>query len=99
MSRRFRDKKLDLISLEPVAGSVVWDKSKKRKGKPTIRKDLEIYGRIDKGTSAFITKTNSTGGNFKFIEDTYKLPKNAKNKIVDMFNNQNKRVVYLVKKN
>lgn len=98
MSRKFQSKKLDLISLELISADKVWNKSLKRKGKPTLNKNYDFYGRIDKGTSAFITKTNSTGENFKFVEDTSKLPKNAKNKIVDMFCNKNKRVVYLVKK-
>lgn len=98
MSRRFQEKNKDLISLDVVSANKVWDKRKLRKGKPTLRKSYDYYGRIDKGTSVFITKTNSIGENFKFVEDTHKLPKNMKNKIVDMFSNKNKRVVYLVKK-
>ena len=98
MSRRFQEKNKELITLDVVSSDKVWDKSKLRNGKPTLKKDYSYYGRIDNGSSAFITKTNSTGDNFKFVEDTYKLPKNAKNKIVDLFDNKNKRVVYLVKK-
>lgn len=98
MSRRFQEKNKELITLDVVSSDKVWDKSKLRNGKPTLKKDYSYFGRIDKGSSAFITKTNSTGDNFKFVEDTYKLPKNAKNKIVDLFDNKNKRVVYLVKK-
>lgn len=98
MSRRFQEKNKELITLDVVSSDKVWDKSKLRNGKPTLKKDYSYYGRIDKGSSAFITKTNSTGDNFKFVEDTCKLPKNAKNKIVDIFNKKNKRVVYLVKK-
>lgn len=98
MSRRFQEKNKELITLDVVSSDKVWDKSKLRNGKPTLKKDYSYYGRIDKGSSAFVTKTNSTGDNFKFVEDTYKLPKDAKNKIVDLFDNKNKRVVYLVKK-
>ena len=98
MSRRFQEKNKELITLDVDSSDKVWDKSTLRNGKPTLKKDYSYYGRIDKGSSAFITKTNSTGDNFKFVEDTYKLPKNAKNKIVDLFDNKNKRVVYLVKK-
>lgn len=98
MSRKFQQKSKDLVNLSVVTSDMVWDKQNKRKGKPTLNKKYEYYGRIDKGTSAFITNTNSIGENFKFIEDTNKLPKNAKNKIIDLFNNKNKRVVYLVKK-
>lgn len=98
MSRKFQQKNKDLVKLDVVTSDKVWDISIKRKGKPTLSKKYDYYGRIDKGTSAFITKTNQVGENFKYIEDTCKLPKNAKNKIVDLFSNKNKRVVYLVKK-
>lgn len=98
MSRRFQQKTKELINLDVVTADKVWDKNKTRKGKPTLRKNFDYYGRIDKGTSAFITNTNTIGNNFKFIEDSCKLPKNAKNKIINLFSNKNKRVVYLVKK-
>lgn len=98
MSRQFQQKNKDLVNLEVVTSDKVWDKQNRRNGKPTLRKNYSYYGRIDKGSSAFITSTNSIGENFKFVEDTCKLPKNAKNKIIDLFNNKNKRVVYLVKK-
>ena len=89
MSRHFQQKNKELILLDVVSSDKVWDKTKIRNGKPTLRKEFSYYGRIDKGSSAFITKTNSIGENFKFVEDTCKLPKNAKSKIVDMFNNKN----------
>ena len=98
MSRKFQNKHIDLVNLELLTSNVVWDKKKKRKGKPTLRKDLDFYGRVDKGTSAFITHTNLIGENFKYVEDTHNLPKNLKNKMVDLFKNKNRRVVYLVKK-
>ena len=98
MSRLFQRKNKDLVNLDVIESSEVWDKSKLRNGKPTLTKKYDYYGRIDKGTSAFITMCNSVGTNHKFIEDTYKLPKNLKNRIVNMFDNENKRVVYLVKK-
>lgn len=98
MSRHFQQKNKDLVNLEVVTSDMVWEKSHKVNGKPTLSKKYDYYGRIDKGSSAFITTTNRSGENFKFIEDTNKLPKNAKNKVVHLFNNKNKRVVYLVKK-
>ena len=98
MSRQFRDKNKDLINLDVKTADEVWDKTKRRNGRPTLSKKYDYYGRIDKGTSAMITSTNTIGENHKFVEDSYKLPKNLKNKIVDMMNNKNKRVVYLVKK-
>lgn len=99
MSRRFQQKNKDLVNLDVITSDMVWDKSHRVNGKPTLSKDYDYYGRVDKGTSAFITTTNRTGQNFKYVEDTNKLPKNAKNKIVDYFSNKNKRVIYLVKKN
>ena len=75
MSRPFQQKNKDLVNLEVVQSSKVWDKSKLRKGKPTLKKTFDYYGRIDRNTNAFITQTNSIGKNHKFVEDTSKLPK------------------------
>lgn len=97
MSRNFQGKNKDLVNLKLITAEQAWDKRIKRKGKPTLSKKYEFFGRVDKGTSAFVTSTNSTGENHKFVEDTAKLPKNLKNQIVDSFNNKNKRVAYLVK--
>ena len=97
MSRKFQGKNKDLVKLKVITAEQAWDKTVKRKGKPTLSKKYKFFGRVDKGTSAFVTSTNLTGENHKFVEDTAKLPKNLKNQIVDSFNNKNKRVVYLVK--
>lgn len=97
MSRKFQGKNKDLVKLKVITAEQAWDKTVKRKGKPTLSKKYKFFGRVDKGTSAFVTSTNLTGENHKFVEDTSKLPKNLKNQIVDSFNNKNKRVVYLVK--
>ena len=98
MSRKFQGKNKDLVNLQVITADKAWDKTVKRKGKPTLSKNYDFYGRIDKGTSAFVTSSNSVGENHKFVEDTAKLPKNLKNQIVDNFHNKNKRVVYLVRK-
>lgn len=98
MSRVFQKNNKDLINLDVVTADKVWDSNSIRKGKATYRKDIEIFGRIDKGTSAMVTATNSVGENHKFIEDTNNLPKNLKNKIVKLLKNDNRKVVYLVKK-
>ena len=96
MSRQFQSKNKDLVNLELVEASKIW---KKQNDKYVLdNKKYDIYGKIEKGSSAFIVQTNKAGEKSKFVEDTCKLPKVAKNKIVDMFNNKNKRVVYLVKK-
>ena len=97
MSRKFQGKNKDLVKLKVITAEQAWDKTVKRKGKPTLSKKYKFFGRVDKGTSAFVTSTNLTGEKHKFVEDTSKLPKNLKNQIVDSFNNKNKRVVYLVK--
>ena len=97
MSRKFRDKNKDLINLEVKTADEVWDKINKRNGKPTLKREYDYYGRIDKGTSVMITSTNLIGENHKYVDDVTSLPKNLKNKIVDMMKNKNKRVVYLVK--
>ena len=98
MSRKFQSKNKDLVKLQVITADEAWDKTAKRKGKPTLSKKYEFYGRIDKGTSAFITSTNSVGENHKFVDDTANLPKNLKDKVIDSFKNKNKHVVYLVKK-
>lgn len=95
MSRKFQQKNKDLVNLDIVEASKIWIKKDKKYF--LDNKQYDIYGKVEKGSSAFIVQTNRFGENSKFVEDTNKLPKNAKNKIVDLFNNKNKRVVYLVK--
>lgn len=97
MSRYFQQKNKDLVNLEVVSSDHVWNYNSKNK-KVTLKSQYDYYGRVDKGSSAFIKKTNKFGQNYKFVEDTCKLPKVAKNKIIDYFDNKNKKVVYLVKK-
>ncbi len=96
MSRRFQQKNKDLVNLKVLTSEEVWVVKNKTK-KPTLNSNYDYFGKVDKGSSAFIKATNKKGQNVKFVEDTCKLPKNAKNKIVDLFDNKNKRVVYLVK--
>ena len=61
-----------------------------------INKDLNIYGKVEKGSDCFVTKTNQKGINHRFVENTASLTKKTKNEIVDNFLNKKKRVVYLV---
>ncbi|WP_251548324.1 hypothetical protein [Pumilibacter intestinalis] len=95
MSRPFREKNKDLVKLEVVAADKVWTKNKS--GKSVLRKDIEIFGRVDKGTSAFVTTTNLSGGNHKVIEDTCRLPKRVKNDIVKLLKSNNRKVAYLIR--
>lgn len=95
MSRNFQSKNKDLVNLKVASAKEVWTKNKQ--GKYVFNKNYDIYGKIDKGTSAFVTTTNTKGKNNRFVEDTYRLPKKVKNEIVKHLYNNNK-VAYLVKK-
>lgn len=76
MSRIFRDKNKDLINLEAVTSDQVWTKHKN--GKPILRKDIEIYGRIDiigngwqvKDTNAYFFQ-ETVNLNFDIIDVTF----------------------------
>lgn len=96
MSRQFQQKNKDLVNLDIVASNNIWKKKNNKYFLDT--KTYDIYGKIEKGVSTFIVQTNKMGERPKFVEDTCKLPKVAKNKIIDYFDNKNKKVVYLVKK-
>lgn len=95
MSRIFQSKNKDLVNLQVVSSKEVWTKNKQ--GKYVFNKKYDIYGKVDKGTSAFITTTNTKGKNNRFVEDTYRLPKKVKNEVVKHLYKNNK-VAYLVKK-
>lgn len=95
MSRPFRGKNKDLVNLEVVTSDKVWTQTKT--GKPVLRRDIDIYGRVDKGSSAFVTSTNLSGGNHRVVEDTCKLPKKVKNGVVNLLKNKNRKVAYLIK--
>ena len=95
MARIFNNKNKDLVNLEVVTSDKVWTTYK---GEPILRKDLNIYGKVSKGRSAYVAQTNRRGKNGKFVEDTTNLPKKIKQDIVDKFENDNKRVVYLLRK-
>ncbi len=95
MSRPFRSKNKDLVKLAVVTSDKVWTKNKS--GKSVLRSDIDIYGRVDKGTSAFVTSTNLSGKNHKVVDDTCKLPKKVKNDIVKILKNDNRKVAYLIR--
>lgn len=95
MSRKFHKENKDLVGLKVVASDEVWTTDKN--GKRKLRKDIEIYGRVDKGTSCFVTSTNLSGGNHRIVENTCELPKSVKNGIVSLLKNKNKKVAYLVR--
>ena len=94
MSRPLRTKDKDLVNLRVVTADEVWTKNKS--GKMVLRKDINIFGRIDKGTSAFITSTNMTGENHRVVEDSANLSKKTKTAVVDLLKNKNRQVAYLL---
>lgn len=98
MSRDFQSKDKDLVNLNVLTSDKVWTEKENKQGKYTLKKDLNIFGKIEKGSSSFITSTNKFGLNNKFIEDTCNLPKKTKNEVIDLLINKKKKVVYLVKK-
>lgn len=93
MSRNTQIKSKDLCKLEVLTADKVWNKNHK-----TLRKDIDIYGKIEKSYTSYVSSTNLKGKNNKFIEDFSSLNKKTKNEIVNKFNNENRKVVYLVKK-
>ena len=93
MSRVNQSKNKDLCNLDVVTADKVWNKDGK-----SLRKDIEIYGKVEKGFSSYVSSTNLKGKNNKFVEDFASLNKKTKNQIVKYFNNENRKVVYLIKK-
>ena len=94
MSRNLQKKNKDLVKLQVMTADKVWQKNKN--GKYQINKNLNVYGKVEKGSDCFVTATNQKGTNHRFVENTVNLTKKTKNEIVDNFLNKNKRVVYLV---
>lgn len=95
LSRKTQPKNKDLVSLAVVPREVVWTTDKHCKYR--LKSNLDIYGKVKKGFSVGVMSTNLRGENHKYVDDTARLPKNAKDKIVDMFYNNNKQVAYLVR--
>ena len=54
MSRPFRDKNKDLVNLRVATADEVWVTD--NKGKPRLRRDLSIYGRVDKQCELLLCK-------------------------------------------
>ena len=63
-----------------------------------MRTDIDIYGRVDKGSSSIVSSTNLNGSNHRFVDDFSALPKNIKNDLTKVFRNENRRVGYLVQR-
>lgn len=97
MSRNIQPKRKELIKLDVVNADEVWIHNNDNT-KHSLRKDIEIFGKVEKGTSAFITSTNLRGSNHRFVDDTHNLSKKTKQEITKKLLNENRKVVYLVKR-
>lgn len=96
MSRVMQPKSKDLVKLEIKKSKEVWKKDKK--GNYVLDDNYDFYGKIDKGLSSFVTRTNKKGNNLQFVEDACNLPKKTKNEIVKVLSENKTKVVYLVKR-
>lgn len=93
MARKNQTKNKDLCNLQVLTADKVWNKDHK-----TLKKDLKIYGKVEISLTSYVSATNLKGKNNKFVEYFSNLNKKTKNEIVNKFNNENRKVVYLVKK-
>lgn len=93
MARKNQDKNKDLCNIKVITSDVAWDN-----GHKSLRKDLNFFGRVEKGSSAFVSNTNLKGTNDRYVEDFSALNKKTKREIVNKFKNEKRKVVYLIKK-
>ena len=101
MSRKNQPKEKRLDNLEVVTSDQVWDKvGTKETGQIEfkLKPGIKLFGKVKKGTSAYVSTTNRKGENHKFVDDFSSLNIKTKKEICDLIENQNKRVVYLVEK-
>lgn len=76
---------------------------KNKTGKPRLRRDLDIVGKIDRTIPNFILSPNELPRKTHFVDDTAALPKETKKKVVNHFMNERtktgrkRQVVYLVR--
>jgi len=96
MSRKLQPKNKDLVNLEVKHSKDVWKKDKNNSF--VLDSKYDYFGKIDKGLSTFITKTNRKGMNTTFVEDTNRLSKKTKNEVVKALTTKNTKVIYLVRK-
>lgn len=64
MSRKNQSKNKDLCNLMVMTSDKVWVP-----GYKNLRKDLDIFGKVEKGFVSYVASTNSKGKNSKFVED------------------------------
>lgn len=102
MARVYQPKTKELANIDLKRAEDVWIKNEK--GKPVIRQELELVGKIDVNFPHVILKPNRPNCKTAFIEDFSALTKRTKGQVVDFFMNdkgakgRQRRVVYLVAK-
>lgn len=99
MSSTYSKNKKELSGVKVVPASYVWKKSK---SKFTLRKDVDIVGKVELPLSNFILKANNDNRQTGYIEDVSALPLRTKNEIVNHFYNKSGKrtkntVAYLVR--
>lgn len=96
LSRDIQPKRKELINLDVMSSDQVFYKN--NAGKYKLKDDLEVFGKVEIGSTAFIKNTNKLGNSSRYVDDVYNLPKKTKNEIVRKFELENRKVVYLVKR-
>lgn len=100
MSSEFQPKNKRLNNISVMTSKDIWDKvgvDSKKKPIFKLKKNVLMYGRVAKGSSAYISKCNRDGKNHKYVDDFSVLNVKTKKEICNLFENENKRVVYLVR--
>ena len=92
MARKNQEKNKDLCNIKVITSDVAWEK-----GHKSLRKDLNFFGRVEKGSSAFVSNPNLKGSNDRYVDDFSSLNKKTKSEIVKKFKNEKRKVVYLIK--
>ena len=92
MARKNQEKNKDLCNIKVITSDVAWEK-----GYKSLRKDLNFFGRVEKGSSAFVSNPNLKGTNDRYVDDFSSLNKKTKSEIVKKFKNEKRKVVYLIK--
>lgn len=101
MSSTYSKNKKELSGVKVVSAAEVWRKNYKN-GKFSLRKDIDILGKVELPLSNFVLKANNEDQKTGYIEDVSSLPKRTKDEIVNHFyNNKGKRtrntVAYLIR--
>lgn len=100
MSNVYSKNKKELAGVRVVPAKTVW--SKNRNGTYSLRKDIDIVGKVELPMPNFILKANNTGRQTSYVDDVSALPSRTKKDLVSHFydksGKRNKNsVAYLVR--